>query len=97
MIRKQELLVKFGRAATADALDQYEDPDAFASLSLPFRALFLRINAERHLVLRHDEDGANCFLRAVALARAEQYDHQLRELEKLYARFPDVLGGVLGI
>jgi hypothetical protein len=97
MIRKQELLVKFGRAATANVLDRYEEPDAFASLSLPFRALFLRINAERHLVLRHDEDGVSHFLRAVALARAEQYDHQLRELEKLFVRFPDVLGGVLGI
>jgi hypothetical protein len=92
-IRHAELRVKRGQARqAADTLDAYEDGAALGQLSRPFQAIYLRVNAERYLALHQDESGTDAFMRALTLARTEQYHHQLRELERLFARFADVLG-----
>lgn len=92
LIRTGELEAKRGNInGAALLLDRFESEGDFAALPKPYQAIFLRVNAERHLLFGGAEVGARYFRRALMLAERERYTHQLRELTKLSARFVDVL------
>jgi lipoprotein NlpI len=95
-IRRGELMTKLGRLARAESLlAPFEDSTLQDQLKLPYRALFLRINAERHLGSGDWDAARPSFASALEIATVERYAHQIRELERLVARYPDALADML--
>jgi tetratricopeptide (TPR) repeat protein len=89
-IRTAEMQLRSGNISLArDTLDAFEEIPKYNSLTLPFQALFLRINAEKYLALNQVDKGMEFFVEALRLNRQECYSHQLIELTKLRLRHED--------
>jgi len=96
LIKTADLYIKENKIKLCnDFLEPFEDNSNFNQLSVPFKAIYLRTNAERYFAQNNFEKGLMFFKKAIKLNRQENYQHQMEELLLLRRTFADELIDVM--
>ncbi len=92
LIKTADLHIKEGNINLSnDCLSSFEDTKIYNNLTVPFKAIFLRTNAERYFIQDEFEKGLNFFVKGIKLNKKENYKHQMEELLFLRRKFADEL------